>query len=240
MVPPQGDIVIFARCNDAEEFSLEPDELLFTPRRAGLTHGVTSIKANEPCNIIVANFAKVQVELPKEITLDNAILPRPAEVYRLEPVSEDNRQRIATKADRPQEEAAKTSLSQIDIDCFTEREKALLMNMLNRHKSVGSGEPGEIQATLHRIDWIPGTRPARAHPYRVGPQAQEIEDLQVNRTLHAGVIELAQSELGSPMVLVPNPYGSLRSCVYYRGLNALTVGGPCTLPRMDELLDFLG
>jgi Reverse transcriptase (RNA-dependent DNA polymerase) len=58
--------------------------------------------------------------------------------------------------------------------------------------------------------------------------------------LDEGVIEPASSEWTSTVVLVPNPDGSLRFCVDYRGLNALTIRDSCPLPRMDECIDSLG
>ena len=58
--------------------------------------------------------------------------------------------------------------------------------------------------------------------------------------LKAGVIEPAESEWASPVVLVPKSDGSLRFCVDYRRLNALTVRDSFPLPRMDKYVDSLG
>lgn len=70
---------------------------------------------------MVRNFAKVEVVLPKGIALGCAIPQRLAEVYRLDPIREHNRQGIATKADRPQEKEVANSLGQIHISRFTAR-----------------------------------------------------------------------------------------------------------------------
>jgi hypothetical protein len=44
-------------------------------------------------------------------------------------------------------------------------------------------------------------------------------------------------EWASPIVLVPKSDGSLRFCVDYRRLNAITVTDTNPLPRMDEFMD---
>ena len=58
--------------------------------------------------------------------------------------------------------------------------------------------------------------------------------------LRAGVTEPAQSEWASPVVLVPKPDGTLRFCVDYRRLNAITVRDTYPLPRRDKCIDSLG
>jgi Reverse transcriptase (RNA-dependent DNA polymerase) len=54
------------------------------------------------------------------------------------------------------------------------------------------------------------------------------------------VIEPATCEWASPIVLVAKPDGSLRFCVDYRRLNAITAPDTYKLPRMDECIDSLG
>ena len=102
------------------------------------------------------------------------------------------------------------------------------------------GSLGEIAATEHRIDLVPDARPIASPPYRAGLKAREAEQTEVNRMLEAGVIEPAQSAWASPVVLVPKPDGSLRFCVDYRRLNAVTIRDSYPLPRMDECIDSLG
>jgi hypothetical protein len=62
----------------------------------------------------------------------------------------------------------------------------------------------------------------------------------VEKIFRSGFIEPATSEWASPVVLFPKPDGSLRLCIDYRKLNAITVCDTYPLPRMDEYIDSLG
>ena len=58
--------------------------------------------------------------------------------------------------------------------------------------------------------------------------------------LNAGNIEELTSEWASPIVLVRKKDKSLRICVDYRKLNAVSQMEPYPMPRIEELLDRLG
>jgi len=103
-----------------------------------------------------------------------------------------------------------------------------------------SGRLGEITATHHRITLKPASVPTRQPPYRAGHKSRELITEQVDKMHKAGVIEPAQSEWTSPVVIVTKKDGSPRFCVDYRRLNTATIRDSYPIPRMDDCIDSLG
>ena len=131
-------------------------------------------------------------------------------------------------------------VEELDLSHVPEWLRERFRRMLKKYSKMWDGTLGEINTTVHRIELVPETRPIAQAPYRAGPKAREIEAAEVQKMLEAGVIEPAQSEWASPVLLVPKPDGSMRFCVDCRRLNAVTVKDTYPLPRMDECLDSLG
>jgi len=70
--------------------------------------------------------------------------------------------------------------------------------------------------------------------------AREREKEEVERMRSMDVIEPANGEWASPVVMVPKPDGSVRFCIDYRKLNLMTIKNAYPIPRMDECIDSLG
>lgn len=160
--------------------SLHPPSCVLTRRRLQLTNEVISIKADEPFNIIIANYNREQVELPNWITFGYGIPRHPAEIYRSEPSTEAFTRHVTQNADRPQEEKAKNSPGQIDLNRSAASEQELIFTSLYKQKSMWSAERGQVRAPLHQIGLIPEARPARSHLYRKCLRKGDVEDLEVN------------------------------------------------------------
>ncbi|GBG64203.1 hypothetical protein CBR_g40903 [Chara braunii] len=90
---------------------------------------------------------------------------------------------------------------------------------------------------VHAIEIIPGSKTPKGRIYRMAPA--ELDELrkQLKELTEKGWIRLSTSPYGSPVLFVPKEGGTLRMCIDYRGLNAITVKNADPLPRIDDLLD---
>ncbi|KAE8976626.1 hypothetical protein PR001_g25365, partial [Phytophthora rubi] len=81
--------------------------------------------------------------------------------------------------------------------------------------------------------------PIKVRPRRHAHEEQKVIDEQVASMLNDGVVEPSSGAWGFPVVLVKKKDGSVRFCIDYRLLNAITKKDVYPLPRIDETLDNL-
>ena len=116
-----------------------------------------------------------------------------------------------------------------------------LREMLQHHHHAFALEEDEretdlVQFSIDTSDAHPLRQPARRVPFA----ARQDICKQLSVMLRTGVIQPSQSPWASPVVLVWKKDGSLRFCIDYRSLNAVTKSDSFPLPRIDDLLDQLG
>ena len=89
------------------------------------------------------------------------------------------------------------------------------------------------------IELLPGTGPIAKRPYRMA--VDELNELkkQLKELAEKGFIRPSASPWGSPVLFVRKKDDTLRMCVDYRNLNAVTIKNKYPLPRIDDLLDQL-
>jgi hypothetical protein len=89
------------------------------------------------------------------------------------------------------------------------------------------------------IELQPGTALISKRPYRMPPKELAELKVQLQELLDKGYIRPSSSPWGSPALFVKKKDGSLRMCVDYRPLNAVTIKNKYQLPRIDVLFDQL-
>ena len=97
---------------------------------------------------------------------------------------------------------------------------------------------GCYTGTTHRID-TKDALPVRQRMRRTAINFQDEEEKHLRKLLDIGVIEPSTSEWASPVVLVRKRDGSVRWCIDYRRLNAVTVKDAFPLPLIEECFDAL-
>ncbi|GBG68621.1 hypothetical protein CBR_g3162 [Chara braunii] len=90
---------------------------------------------------------------------------------------------------------------------------------------------------VHAIEIIPGSSIPNGRIYRMSPR--ELDELcrQLKELVEKGWIWSSVSPYGSRVLFVPQKEGTLRMCIDYWGLDAITVKNKEPLPRIDDLLD---
>jgi hypothetical protein len=89
------------------------------------------------------------------------------------------------------------------------------------------------------IELQPGTAPISKSPYRMPPNELAELKIQLQDLLDKGFIHPSASPWGCPALFVKKKDNSLRLCVDYRPLNAVTIKNKYPLPRIDILFDQL-
>ena len=132
--------------------------------------------------------------------------------------------------------------SLLEVETLQLDEQECLREMLQQYHHVFALEEGErgetdlIEFHIDTSDANPIRQPARRIPFAA---RQEISK-QLLAMLESGVIQPSQSPWASPVVLVRKKDGSLRFCIDYRPLNAVTKPDLFPLPRIDDILDQIG
>ncbi|XP_042460290.1 uncharacterized protein LOC122043775 [Zingiber officinale] len=89
------------------------------------------------------------------------------------------------------------------------------------------------------VELIPGTVPVSKAPYRMAPKELEELKVQLQELLDRGFIRPSVSPWGAPVLFVKKKDGSMRLCIDYRQLNAVTIKNKYPLPRIEDLFDQL-
>lgn len=132
-------------------------------------------------------------------------------------------------------------LASLDLSHLGAADAGRVRGVVQRYASVFATDPSApAQAELapHRIE-TGAAPPTHVQPYRANPHRRALIEEAVAAQLRAGVIEPAQSPWSAPVVLAAKRDGTLRFCVDYRRLNAVTTPDVFPMPRADDTLALL-
>ena len=114
-----------------------------------------------------------------------------------------------------------------------------LQHLLGKYRNVFKDLPDGLppdRGVQHTISLTANETPFK-HPYRLSPIELEEAKRQIADLLAKGFIQPSQSPFGAPILFVQKKDGSLRMCIDYRALNAITSRNRYPLPNIADLLD---
>ncbi|KAI3374507.1 hypothetical protein L3Q82_006322 [Scortum barcoo] len=99
--------------------------------------------------------------------------------------------------------------------------------------------PGTTNLVEHDIQ-LKDCTPIRQRMYRIPQKLVPVLEEEVTAMLELGVIEPSTSEWSNPIVLVIKKDGSIRFCIDFRKVNAQSEFDAYPLPRLDDLIEWVG
>ena len=132
------------------------------------------------------------------------------------------------------------AMLQLDQSEITQEQEALKAFLIENADvfALDNKELGRTDIVTHCID-TGDHKPIHQTPYRTPFALRGQVDKMVQDMLDQDVIQPTASPWASPIVLVKKKDGSMRFCVDYRRLNAITKLDVYPLPRIDDTLDVL-
>lgn len=135
------------------------------------------------------------------------------------------------------------SMEKIDVDLsetsLGKSQKDQLEKLIQKFADIFNDQNGRTNTLQHQINLLPGSKPINSPPYRYSPAKREAIEQNLSDMMEEGIIKPSKSPWASPVVLAPKKDGSMRFCVDYRKLNAITIRDAYPIPRIDDTLDSL-
>ncbi|POM70943.1 Gag-pol fusion protein, partial [Phytophthora palmivora] len=154
------------------------------------------------------------------------------------------RERVAAWVSKLKKEDAEplTDEEKLDIGEMEQEDRDLVIALLRQYSGIVEKKTGcpplarvNVEHHINTGDAAPIMLRRRRHAVA----ENTLIDKEVDDMLQQGVIEPGQGAWGFPVVIVRKKDGSVRFCIDYRALNAVTLKDVYPLPRVDETLEAL-
>ncbi|MES9882105.1 MAG: reverse transcriptase domain-containing protein [Sedimenticola sp.] len=218
---------------------MEPEDVY--RQDSGLLVGRTACTVRNGFTLVrIVNVSEASIELHKDTPIgffhaavQQGVKVARVGVYELIEMAPAEKEQTKRAKCVPDVDLTKSKLS--------EYQKHDVQSLLSRYSDVfakDSTDLGRTNIAKHTI--TTGDAPPVKQAYRRVPgNLRDEVQKQTASMLSNGIIEESKSAWSSPVVLAKKKDGSLRFCVDYRRLNAVTHKDAHPLPRVDDCLDAL-
>ncbi len=119
------------------------------------------------------------------------------------------------------------------------KHRSAVQDILWRNKILFDPTPSIINIASQSAIKTGDHPPIYSKQYPASPADQQLKFQETQKLLERGQIEESTSPWSSPIVLVKKKDKTMRFCIDYRRLNAITIKDAFPLPRIDEIFDHL-
>ena len=236
VIPPRSEVLTFATTSADVRGTWLVDEQTTKNNVAVRVARAIVHPQDSKVPVCLLNPRDVPVTMYKGMTIGEIEELRSNDV----PVDNVQKANTVTKLD-PKKRQMLLSLAETIGAHVSKEEQVQFSNLLLEYgdifasSSTDLGRTGALKHCIKTGDSNPISQPVR----RLPPHRKE----QVNKLLHEmqenDIIHPSSSPWASPIVLVQKKDGSVRFCIDYRKLNAVTTKDAYPLPHIDDTLDTL-
>lgn len=119
---------------------------------------------------------------------------------------------------------------------LTAIQQAQLKGIISEFDMVFDDKPGKCKVGCHRIQLEEGAKLGKSFPYKVPVALRPEVDRQVKELLQWGLIYPIESDAAHPVVCVAKKDGSMRMCIDFRKLNAVSKQDQFPMQNVSELV----
>ncbi|GFY32847.1 transposon Tf2-9 polyprotein [Trichonephila clavipes] len=140
----------------------------------------------------------------------------------------------------PAAEKNDEALDGVTLDYLSKKQQTQLKDLLHRHRTLFSGKIKRAKVGEHVIKLKNEEETMKPKTYKIPENLKRKVDVQIDELLELGLIEPVVSEIAHPVVCVHKKVGTIRLCIDFRSLNALTVPDAYPMQNMMELNFLVG
>ncbi|CAD5227230.1 unnamed protein product [Bursaphelenchus xylophilus] len=244
LIPPQSAITVqcAALLRDMpENFDLFIDELTQKLQDSGLEIPPTLISKSEP-TVLISNPTRAQVQLFAGQTLSNSAQPTAMRSSLCGPTVSSLGTQLRTQKEGKTNQNDPDYFVDLTTSATDENGKRKLQKLLEEFPDVFAKNQYDLgRAKVEPQDIHTTTEvPVFSKPHRVPYQMKNEFDQHIQKLLQSGAMKPSQTPWVSPVVMVRKKDGTLRPCIDFRKLNAVTIPDRFPMPTIEDVLTSVG